>query len=71
MGIQLSDKHAGPFKLEVEWIKARSEPAVSATMTVCRDVAYVIPDFESTRFRSIDARPPRNGASCLGSDSIN
>jgi hypothetical protein len=22
MGIQLSDKKAGPFKLEVEWIKA-------------------------------------------------
>ena len=41
MGIQLSDKQAGPFKLEVEWIKARSGPAVSATMTVLRNIAYV------------------------------
>ncbi|QDV45863.1 Carboxylesterase [Stieleria neptunia] len=41
MGIQLSDKQAGPFKLEVEWIKTRSDPAVSETMTVRRDIAYV------------------------------
>ena len=33
MGIQLSDKQAGPFKLEVEWIKARSGPAVSTRKT--------------------------------------
>lgn len=41
VGIQLSDKKAGPFKLEVEWIKARSSPIVSASMKVRRDIASI------------------------------
>ncbi|WP_167546701.1 CIA30 family protein [Stieleria maiorica] len=41
LGIQLSDKQAGPFKLEVEWIKVRKASTVSEAINVRRDVAYV------------------------------
>ena len=41
MGIQLSDKNAGPFKLEVEWIKVTAAFVVADDMRVQRDIAYV------------------------------
>ena len=41
VGFLLGDKKAGPFKLEVEWIKVQSGSAVTAAMLVQRDVAYV------------------------------
>ena len=41
VGFLLGDKKAGPFKLEVEWIKAQSGSAVTAAMLVQRDIAYV------------------------------
>ncbi|MCS7469126.1 CIA30 family protein [Stieleria sp. ICT_E10.1] len=58
MGIQLSDKQAGPFRLEVEWIKARSGPKVTAPMLVRRDIAYVEKGHERHK---LDVHAPTEG----------
>ncbi|MHC4398316.1 MAG: CIA30 family protein [Planctomycetota bacterium] len=41
VGFLLGDKKAGPFKLEVDWIKVRSGLAVAAAILVQRDITYV------------------------------
>ena len=41
LGFLLGDKKAGPFKLEVEWIKVRSGSTVNAAIMFQRDIALV------------------------------
>lgn len=40
IGFLLSDKKAGPFRLEVEWIKVKSGAAVTSAMVTQGDIAY-------------------------------
>jgi len=58
VGIQLSDKKPGPFKLEVEWIKATDDFVVADAMKVQRNIAYVEKGHQRHR---LDVYAPTSG----------
>jgi len=56
LGFQLGDKKAGPFKLEIEWIKAGNDSAkINAAMKFNRDLLNVEPKAER---QSLDLYAP-------------
>ncbi len=59
VGILLGDKKAGPFELEVEWIKVRSGDRVAAAIMVRRDVAYVD---QGDAMQKLDVYAPTEGS---------
>jgi monofunctional biosynthetic peptidoglycan transglycosylase len=46
LGILLGDKKAGPFKLEIDWIKVSAGSLCARKMLIQRDIAYAKPKTE-------------------------